>query len=585
MIGIPSRPRAARVAAVAAAALCAASAVRGAGHSAVVADDRKEGVRISFRSAFDNPPPCGFAPVRLEIRNESEAERTWQFSFESASDYSRNRSVRSGTALTVPARAERSVEFAAPMTYSDYAGSGPWLSLEVRGPGARDSAHQWMSSGSYASDLTPFVAVAESLYPSKWSLLEALIQTNTSKSLRGTQFAPALAPSDARGWIGCDSVWLTDADWTGLDAAQREALLDWVRLGGRLHLCADRRLPPLAGLQPGGHAVGLGQVGAWAFPGHRELLEHMAKTIPNEPSLREDLADSRKPGWNGAARTAVPSVVVRPAVMTLAVFVIAIVIGPLNLILLARRQRHLHLFWTTPALALAASVVLMALIVLQDGFGGRGIRFAAVYLDAAAHKAFVVQEQLSRCGVLLNRRIPMHDPVFMADVRSDARTRNERRQYAYGDGALEGDWFSSRSVQDHVLAVVRPSRARLEVLEGPAGAPTAVSGLGVTLQRVYYRGADGRVWTVKDLPTGERRALQSATDSDLRGWWAGRAGEGGRRMRALDLAAACGERGFFYAEAASAGDDAIETLPSVRWTSRGALYFGPAAPAGGGAAP
>src|SRR5690606_21574539 len=52
----------------------------------------------------------------------------------------------------------------------------------------------------------------------------------------------------------------------------------------------------------------------------------------------------------------------------------AIIVGPVNLFVFAKVGKRHRLFITTPIISLATSLLLVGLIILQDGFGGSGFR-------------------------------------------------------------------------------------------------------------------------------------------------------------------------------------------------------------------
>jgi amino acid transporter len=108
----------------------------------------------------------------------------------------------------------------------------------------------------------------------------------------------------------------------------------------------------------------------------------------------------------------------------------AAIVGPLNLYWLAGGARRHRLFWTTPLISLAASLLLVVVILLQDGFGGVGKRVLLTYILPGEKKAVVLQEQVTRTGVLLGREFDVQEDVFLTPLLVPTRGgRNEARNY------------------------------------------------------------------------------------------------------------------------------------------------------------
>ena len=102
-------------------------------------------------------------------------------------------------------------------------------------------------------------------------------------------------------------------------------------------------------------------------------------------------------------------------------FIVAfgILVGPVNLYWLAGPKRRQRLFWTTPLISLAGSALLVALMILQDGVGGSGTRRVLAVMLPEQNKLALVQEQISRTGVLLGRSFAIGEPSWMQQVPTD----------------------------------------------------------------------------------------------------------------------------------------------------------------------
>jgi hypothetical protein len=96
--------------------------------------------------------------------------------------------------------------------------------------------------------------------------------------------------------------------------------------------------------------------------------------------------------------------------------IFGVLVGPVNLFVLAPAGKRHKLFITTPLLSIGASIVMVGLILIQDGTGGTGRRFIAINLQPDEAAAYVTQEQISRTGVLFGTGFEMKQPVLIEPV-------------------------------------------------------------------------------------------------------------------------------------------------------------------------
>jgi hypothetical protein len=288
--------------------------------------------------------------------------------------------------------------------------------------------------------------------------------------------------------------------------------------------------------------------------------------------LSGQLADGyRSMTW--PLRKLIPDIKHPVGLLLMAVVVIAVVIGPVNLFLAARSKRPTRIIWTTPVLSLAASLVLAVTIVVMDGFGGRGHRMAALFLHAGERTASLVQEQVSRSGVLLRRDFSLPAGAVLHRANVVDRTGLDGQLTVTADGRFGGDWFSSRAITAQVIQHTEPSRSGIEVWRDGDGPPSVFSSVDLTLSRLYVIDAAGVVWKAGTLRAGESRPLTPATLDEARAWWNERRAPSGGMLRAL-LDPRLAGPGCFFAEAEADRRLPLATLGSIRWVDDRLLVTG-----------
>ncbi len=537
--------------------LCAARAEARTEEAVPLSADAE--AKMSVGSCFDDIALTGYAPIDVTINNHSGQTRKWAIEFASpAYAYGYMNTVRSTFTVSVEDNGTRTIPFMVPT--SDVGNGQIPLQVSVSGYGAEALIEQAIGSRSWnGKPVTPFIAISESLGTRIWSDMSKRLESD-NKDLVGSTVNPDDLPEDWRGLSGVAALWLSNDELNRLAPAQRDAIVTWVHTGGQLMVCGTNTVP--VDFQYGG----FGQV--TALPGGLDEEKTIA-TIEGLPAH-----DSKFDAFSTPERTALAAV--QPNVPLLGTFmaVFAVVVGPFNVYGLARRRRE-RLFWTTPLISLGASGLLMGMIVMQDGAGGHGLRSAVVCIFPRSHNEVVVQEQLSRTGLLLDSAFQTRDPSCIEQLQIQPY-----KDAAYGavtpgrelrnDGtAYSKNWFASRAAQAQRIVTVTPTRAEITILNaGDAAhgaAPVIVSSFETTLDTLSYRGTDNRVWQGKNVRTGEKQTLEPAPATSP-------SSPATAGLHGFDQ-----QPGYFWAIAGHSRD-LVNTLGAIRWTDQPVAYAGPVSP-------
>jgi hypothetical protein len=241
----------------------------------------------------------------------------------------------------------------------------------------------------------------------------------------------------------------------------------------------------------------------------------------------------------------------------------------------------------------------MGVIILAEGTGGTGCRFTLIRLLPADHEAVVVQDQVSRTGLLFGSAFSFNEdalamPVRVNEGEEGVLRRNEA--LAVEGRAYSGDWFKSRSIQAQRFATVRSTRAALTVAGLDAsGAPVVVSSIESPLETVVVTDENGKSWRGDNVRTGEKVTLRAVDQKVCNNWWRGATEPARSSMQNLLKAATwssdrnVGIPGIFLATGAQPKGEPFATLPSIRWKEDRVVYLGPvtqlAAPPSGATQP
>jgi len=540
-----------------------------------VPTDPDSGVHIQIESCFNQLPSGGYAAVDVVVNNSSGRTRTWNLQFGSpgwnamylGSDVSEQ--IHYNASVTVESGATRTFKLLAPLATAEPAAT---LSVEVSGYGLPNATHDFFPSGTRTGKpTTPALAVSDGASAQLGKHLEEEANLD-SRQLYQVSFRADELPDDWRALSGFGGIWLLDNEWGALLPPQRTAVEDWVAAGGSLFICAKAPAAPQ-------ERKGLGSIVSMDL----RSLDRTATRAQWKENAGADMHSVTRDDsahWKSAQEIGVLKPNLPLLIGFLAVF--GTVVGPLNLFVFAREGRRSRLYWTVPVISLGATGLLLLLIVFMDGFGGWGIRSAVICLVPSARKAVVFQEQISRTGVLGSTAFSLRDPAWMTMVNLDAESRFNRKTPSVqnSDTHYGEDWFKSRSLQSQWIESVIPTRAEVVLINADeardGGAPPAiVSSIAVPLSDFCFWDSKGKIWRAKEVRTGVKTVL--APGESMKGLPADARDLPADARAALRLRLARAKavrQGKFMAVSADAASF-IETLPSIQWKNRQAIYVGP----------
>lgn len=563
--------------------------------------DTKTNTWAQVTCLFGKLPAYGYAPVRIEINNGTEIDRTLTLNFtsrdSSAIDDAGGSRMTSSFSCSCEAGNRETYDFLVPLTTifqtgSYGSGSELLMSLSCSGYGN--------TSGTMTTELNddwPAILLSNALYVPNASSLNTHISPKFS-SVGSLEFAgdfnPKTMPTDWRAYIGQDAIIMTSDDWLKLAPGARNAILEWNRFGGYLLIHTSSTSDDLSTLQIEKSMTGkksttrsFGRISLVPLPQSNRLNatdttklvtshgRHNNTHQTQHASLLRDYSGS----W--PLHVTLGQKHFNTAFFILILLAFGILIGPVNLFVFAKGGKRHKLFITTPIISLSASALLIVIIMFQDGFGGRGHRTLLMEIQPDENKAYIIQEQATRTGVLLGSSFETSEPTTITPValspsRWSRVTTNGTSPSSYtashGSKGLNvsGDWFQSRSVHGHLLKTVRPTRGRIE-LSPRAGAPTLTSSFDFDLGTLYYHASDGSWWKTDSLTKGNSITLSPSSDSDFKIWLKSQTSRFARRNAShLSNIALLPGRFFTVTEDATG----IDTYNSIKWLSTTTVITG-----------
>ena len=553
---------------------------------------------------FGAVPPGGYTAIRVTVTNKGKEEISVLVGTESNTPAGNGEHSLSGPPTVISCKAESATtrEIIVPLM----TGFSSRRSYETNNLLVTLTASGRAFNASFRSNKTedlPFWGVSQNVGGASADALNQAAQKKggTSRSGHGGEkfagsFLPAQLPVDWRAYTGLDGLALTPAEWTALQPGVRTAIRQWIMQGGVLDLYHTGPVP--AGILEeiraekignGQYAMGTGFVRLviWngMILGENDLLQFQSS---NAVAIRAIAArdamekgSAAKPGAGLPQALGIRSFAAWQVGVILLIF--GILVGPVNLFYLAAPGRRHRLFVTTPVIALGASVVLIAVIFLQDGAGGKGQRAALIEIHPDENLSAIRQYQISRTGVLFGGGFVMEEPAVLTPLMLDPSrwTRLKPGNLRESEGqrfnvpepqAYAGDWFQSRSEQAQLVETLRPGRGRVE-LKPESNPPMLTSSLTGSLDQVFYFDSAGQWWSGDAvLPTGGTLVLQKSTKVHFENWLKEQTGPFSFADRQR-----IGNRnhtGRFYAVTHDPRIGFAGTLPSIDWQNDHAFVHG-----------
>lgn len=556
-----------------------------------------EGSRLAMTSMTSEVPSSGYLAVRVEAVNREKVPVNWRFDFTSKDrPWTTNRNeLSSSFSLSCDGGESKTVEFLVPLVscVADY--GEPTLEVDITATPPLSDGSADISSEK--DRLWPEIIMSEALATPNLGPLQSYSGKRSSVRRRSSsEFAASFLPrelsSDWRAYSGVDIIMLTGSDWMAAPAGARNAMLQWNRLGGRLLIYTSAAASDLGslGIEPDGQGSSSGrrtwgEVERIASTGL--LLDPAATYTLVEPKGRPSykrhlLSKNYRKSWPLQDRFGTRDFNAVFFILILIAF--AIIVGPVNIFVFAKAKQRHRLFVTTPLISLAASLLLIIVIFLQDGIGGKGQRVTLVESRPDENRLYLQQEQIARTGVLFGTGFTLPDDAVLSPIilpespmarvtrendGGSARYRVQRNEGGKSD--YRGDWFQSRSEYGHYLTSIRTSRGRLE-LQPATGNPTLSSTFDFPVEKLYYRDSSERYWTNSaPLTSGRKVTLQQATQGEYERWFRTLQNRLIKDSKGRLRKAARGPNHFV---ATTGSGPFIETLPSVDWTESLAIITG-----------
>jgi len=546
---------------------------------------------IRITSVFGGGKSSGYAPFHIVIRNNTDKDRTWNVQLSNNGSWG-SLNYTKAVRYEVPAGAELRTDLFVPIPPLLKSSSfyHNWSILATAS--GLDALTSFQSS--QVESRWPSIAISESLARRSLSSLDA-----KKKDLKfGEQpfahiYDHKLLPREWIGYTCLDALMVDENTWSMLETSQRQAIVEWIRIGGQLNFYSknddfDLKHPTLQrAIQDGEDRkqIGMGSLQLLRWNGNQlseSLVTKVRSSIPIRNEYISSQFGSRWPLMRQFGKKQFDILLV-----FIILFTFAVVIGPVNLFWLAKPGRRHRLFITTPLISLAAVILMSIIIFFQDGLGGEGARIAVAELQANSDemRLYLSQEQYSRTGVIVRTGFLADEEMEISPVKlpdspwNPLSSRNGiLGQMKFSGNQYSGDFFTSRSEQGYAIRTVRPTRARIEVRAPGNGEdpPDLFSSLSFSISDFIYRTREGTTYRSPEgvrIDPGNPIPLEPMTETAYIEWI---------DSHSTDLSKFLSENirtyrlnpDHFFANVIQAGDLLVKTHTGIEWENDRVLLTG-----------
>jgi hypothetical protein len=194
--------------------------------------------------------------------------------------------------------------------------------------------------------------------------------------------------------------------------------------------------------------------------------------------------------------------------------VFVVMIGPINLIWLARRRKKIWMLWTVPVIALVACLAVTGFALLGEGVSATSRTEAFTVLDESSHRATTVGWTAFYAPITPGDGLHFNYDTELAPVLPE--------QWMYGGGAadrtidfsndqhLDSGWITARVPAYFKFRKGETRRERLTIGRSAGDSLSVVNGLGADIRALWVADDDGKIYSAKEVRAGAEAKLSPA---------------------------------------------------------------------------
>ena len=339
-------------------------------------------------------------------------------------------------------------------------------------------------------------------------------------------FEPSNLPTNLKAISGYDFFGIKIADWELFTKAQQRNLMTWVAQGGQLFFISAKKISSnelkdifnetSLTFKKGNKEIHLSN-GKIIILSEKEFYNKFK--IEFNAVYKGELESVKNLKENGFELSDWPLQAVfgyksfGSLLLSIILIAFAIMVAPINFLVFAPKGKRHKLLFTTPIIALGASLLLILYIIFSEGFGGNGMQLVHKELDSKRKKAYITQEQISRTGVLLGNQFQLDNDYQIiqmplnnsrwARVTTSGKSVSENYTIRSGEDSTtyNGNYYSARSEHAHLIKGTAITQESVTVSK-KGDEYTILSTLPHSLETLVFQTSEGTFFKASDIKTG-----------------------------------------------------------------------------------
>jgi hypothetical protein len=198
----------------------------------------------------------------------------------------------------------------------------------------------------------------------------------------------------------------------------------------------------------------------------------------------------------------------------------SIALGPINLVVLARKNKRIWMLWTVPALSGVTCLAVFGYMIIAEGWQGHARVGGITILNEADHRATTLGRAAFYSPLTPGDGLRFSDDTEVQMQGGDTGTLGSSCTVDWTNGQhLARGWVTARVPAHFMLRKSDPlRRERLNVRREADGSLGLVNALGADIKTLWVADENGQLYEGGPIAAGERATLTPSRKGKVKGW-------------------------------------------------------------------
>ena len=185
----------------------------------------------------------------------------------------------------------------------------------------------------------------------------------------------------------------------------------------------------------------------------------------------------------------------------------AVAIGPINLIVLARKKRRIWMLWTAPVISVITCLAVFTYATFAEGWSRHARTEGLTILDERVHRATTIGWTAFYSALTPSEGLHFGYETELTPLAHSMTTNVARTVDWTHDQHLASGWVTARVPAHFMVRKSETRRERVTVRRGADADLRIVNGLGADINQFWLANKDGTIFSATNIPAGTEAAL------------------------------------------------------------------------------